>query len=265
MIPDTWPDSVRGINDLPADQKHAIYRTLIPDWLFQDYQIDPVTHEYQGQDAVRFVCHKGTRVLELFVHRTPYDRDPIMYMNMADTFNHQILVLLVVVNDPHAPRFDTDIDANGNPTQFGTAGRNIPAEIAAMQNGLAPGQVRRGVRAFRRAIPVFEQFIARMGHPLFLIEPLAYHNAITFERYGFNYIRGLKAMQDIHNDFQPGGDAVRRLNGSTPFRTPEAANSVRGRSWAIHDGLLGYPYTGFQMYKRIGHHAQINTASDLQW
>jgi hypothetical protein len=121
------------------------------------------------------------------------------------------------------------------------------------------------VRAFRRAIPVFEEFIARMGHALFLIEPLAYHNAITFERYGFNYLRGLKAMQDIHSDFQPNGDAARRLNSSTPFRMPEAANTVRGRSWAIHDGLLGYPYTGFQMYKRIGHHAQINTSSDLQW
>jgi hypothetical protein len=265
VIPEIWPDSIRGINQLPTDQKHAIYSTLIPDWLFEDYQINPVTHDYQGQDAVRFVCHQGTRVLELFVQRTPYDSDPLMYMNMADTFNQQILVLLVVVNDPEGPRFDTDRDANGNPTQFGTASRNIPAEIAAMQAGLAPGQVRRGVRAFRRAIPVFEQFIARMGHALFLIEPLAYHNAITFERYGFNYLRGLKAMQEIHQGFQEGGDAARRLNSSTPFRAPEAAQTVRGRSWAIHDGILGYPFTGFQMYKRVGHHAQINTFPDSQW
>jgi hypothetical protein len=265
VIPDIWPDSIRGINQLPTDQKHALYSTLIPDWIFQDYEIDPVTHEHRGQDAVRFVCHKGTRVLELFVQRTPYDSDPVMYLNMADTFNQQILVLLVVVNDPTAPRFDTDRDANGNLTQFGTVSRNIPAELAAMQEGLAPGQVRRGVRAFRRAIPVFEQFVSRMGHALFLIEPLAYHNAITFERYGFNYLRGLKTMQEIHVEFQEGGDAARRLNGSTPFRLPEAALTVRGRSWAIHDGVLGYPFTGFQMYKRIGHHADINTSSDLQW
>ena len=250
---------------MPIDQKYAIYSTLIPDWLFQEYQIDPVTHEYRGHSAVRIVCHPGTRVLEVFVERAPYDRDPLMYLNMVDTFNQQILVLLVVVNDPLGPRFDTDRDIDGNPTQFGTAGRNIEAELAAMQAGLAPGQVRRGIRAFRRAIPVFEQFVARMGHTLFLIEPLAYHNAITFERYGFNYLRGLKSMQEIHTEFQLGGEIARRLNGSTPFRMPEAAFSVRGRSWAIHDGIMGYPFTGFQMYKRIGQHSGINTCLDLQW
>ncbi len=265
MIPETWPDSIRGINQLPTDQKHAIYSTLIPDWLFQDYQINPMTHEHRGHDAVRIVCHQGTRVLELFVERAPFDGDPLMYLNMVDTFNQQILVLLVVVNDPLGPRFDTDRDINGNPTQFGTASRNIAAETAAMQAGLAPGQVRRGIGAFRRAIPVFEQFVRRMGHGLFLIEPLAYHNAITFERYGFNYLRGLKSMQEIHTEFQEGGAALHRLNGSTPFRMPNAALSVRGRSWAIHDGVLGYPFTGFQMYKRIGQHAGINTCLDLSW
>ena len=38
--------------------------------------------------------------------------------------------------------------------------------------------------------------------------------------------------------FQPGGALCEKLDGSTPFRKPEFAGTVRGRSWAIHDGIL---------------------------
>ena len=104
-----------------------------------------------------------------------------------------------------------------------------------------------------------------MGHDLFLIEPLAYHNAIVFERYGFNYIRGLKEMTKIHQGFQPGQHLYQRLNPDNPFRQPDAWKTVRGRSWAIHDGILGYPFSGFQMYKRIDIDAQVNTFPDAEW
>ena len=184
---------------------------------------------------------------------------------MADTFNNQLLVLLVAVNDPAAPRYNVDIDEHGNDTNFGTSARNIPAEIAAKEAGLAPGQVRRGLRAFKRSVPVFEEFVTRIGHDMFLIEPLAYHNAITFEKYGFNYSRGLKDMQEIHMEFQPGGVLHQRLTNDNPFRQLRAWQTIRGRSWAIHDGILGHPFTGFQMYKRIGVHSGVNTFPDAKW
>ncbi|MEL6310279.1 MAG: hypothetical protein AAFQ52_19225 [Chloroflexota bacterium] len=193
------------------------------------------------------------------------DRDPIMYLNLADTFNNQLLVLLVVVNDPHAERFNVDIDQDGNPTNYGTSSRNVSAELDAMNAGLAPGQIRPGLRAFRRSVPVFETFVENMGHDMFMIEPLAYHNAIVFERYGFNYMRGLKDMHLIHEQFQADGELHQRLDDENPFRQEIYANRIIGRSWAIHDGILGHPFTGFQMYKRIYKHAGIETFPNATW
>jgi hypothetical protein len=260
-----YPQSIREINALPDTEKEAIYRTLLPDWLYPTYNIDPETLTVHGQRVVRFRCPAGSRALESIVRRNPADIDPMLYLNMADTFNNQLLVLLVIVNDPDAPRFNIDRDEDGNPTHLGTTSRNIPAEIAAKRAGLAPGQVRQGLRVFRQLVPVFEQFITNMGHDLFFIEPMSYHNAIVFERYGFNYVRGYQEMVNISREFQPGGALHMKLTGSSPFRCLNAWETVRGRSWAIHDGILGHPFTGFQMYKRIGHHAGVNTFPDSKW
>ena len=134
-----------------------------------------------------------------------------------------------------------------------------------MQAGLAPGQICRGLRLFRTAVPLFDEFVTRMGHELFLIEPLFYHNAITFERYGFAYARGLQKMKESHRQFLPGGELHTRLDGSTPFRLPDAWQTVRGRSWAIHDGILGHVFTGIQMYKYVGRNSAVSTFPDAQW
>ena len=45
-------------------------------------------------------------------------------------------------------------------------------------------------------------------------------------------------MKRIHELFQPGGELFKKMDRSTPFRKPELAQTVRGRSWAIHDGIL---------------------------
>lgn len=260
-----FPSSIREINDLPEDEKLAIYRTLLPEWLYTKYQIDRETLTHNGKPVVRFRCPPRSRALEISTYRCAADIDPMLYLNMVDTFNNQLLVLLVVVNDPDAPRFNIDRDADGNDTHLGTTSRNLHAEEAAMNAGLAPGQVRAGLRVFRNLVPQFEAFVRNMGHDLFLIEPLAYHNAIIFERFGFNYVRGYKEMVRINAEFQPGGELHARLNPSNPFRQPSAWRTVRGRSWAIHDGILGHPFTGFQMYKRLGITAGITTFPDAEW
>lgn len=260
-----FPHTIREINNLPEDEKRAIYSTLLPEWLFTDYGIDPETLTHEGAPVVKFRYRAGTRAMEIIVKRRATDIDPMLYLNMADTFNNQLLVLLVIVNDMDSPRFNIDVDENGNPTYFGTNSRNIYAELAAMQAGLAPGQVRAGLRAFKTTVPIFEKFVERMGHNLFMIEPLAYHNALVFERYGFSYLYGLNQMKQIHEDFQPGGVLHAKLDGSTPFRHPDAWKTIRGRSWAIHDGVLGHPFTGFQMYKRIGIDAKVCTFPDAVW
>lgn len=257
------PTSIREINDLTEQEKRGIYATLIPQLVIDTYNIDLTSVGQHGQ--IRHVHPAGSRAMEMSIYRTPADYDPLLYLNMADTFDGQLIVLLVVANDLDRPRFNIDCDSHGNKTYLGTAGRNIAAERAAMTAGLSPGQIRHGLRVFRSAVPVFERFVSRMQHDIFLIEPLAYHNAIVFERYGFNYMRGLKAMQAIHAGFQPNREYHRLLTPDNPFRQLDAWRSVRGRSWAIHDGILGHPFTGFQMYKRVGHHAKVNTFPDAIW
>ncbi len=265
-----FPSSIREINDLPDKEKHDIYQTLLPDWLFELYgvELNPMHLGTGEHPIVTFHAHRGSRALEIIVKRRATDLDPMMYLNMADTFNQQLLVLLMVVNDPDAPRYNVDIDQSGNKTHFGTTSRNILAEKAAIKAGLAPGQTKKGLRVFKDTVPIFEKFVENMGHDMFLIEPLAYHNAIVFEKYGFNYLRGRKDMVEIDASFRPpDGDLYRKLQESknNAFRSKDAWQSIRGRAWAIHDGILGHPFTGFQMYKRTGIHAGINTFPDSIW
>lgn len=259
------PVSIRGINTLPSLEKLTIYRELIPDWLLEKYGIDVETLSADGLPVANVRAPEGSRALEIEVRCRAHDIDPMLYLNMADTFNNQLLVLLVIINDPDAPRFNTDRDQNGNLTNLGTSSRNVPAEIAAMRAGLAPGQVRAGLRVFRQLVPLFESFVQRMSHDLFFIEPLSYHNAIVFERYGFAYVRGLQEMRSIDREFRPGGELHAKLDENSQFRQPDAWKTIRGRSWAIHDGILGHSFTGFHMYKRLGAHAGVMTFPDATW
>jgi hypothetical protein len=179
--------------------------------------------------------------------------------------NGQIHVLLYVVNDPEGPRFDVDRMPDGTPTRFGILQRNVDNEIAAMQAGLAPGQVRRGLRLLKHSTPAFEAFVQSLGHVLFFVEPLSYHNAVVFERYGLAYVKGRRLMERIHDKFQEGRELHAKLDGSSPFRIPEHAFSIRGRSWAIHDGILGHPYSDVTMYKRVGEFAGVETFPGAIW
>lgn len=263
--PAPWPDSIRAINDLPAPQKRAIYRTLIPDWVFAQFDIDYDTLTVGGHQVVYFRCPSGSSAVEISVYHRPDAGDPVLYLHMTDSFHNQLIVLMTTVNDPSSPRFDIDRGPDGAPTQLGTIRRNIPEEIRAMEAGLMPGQIRRGLRVFRTGIPTFELFVKKMGHAMFFIEPLFYHNAIIFERYGFAYSRGLRQMQTIHEEFHPGGKLHARLTGESPFRQPDAWKTISGRSWAIHDGILGHPFTDVQMYKRVGERACIETFPGAVW
>ncbi|MDY7042237.1 MAG: hypothetical protein SVX38_15380 [Chloroflexota bacterium] len=255
--------SIRQINGLFEEQKRAFCSDLIPPGLLARYGISPVTFaDAEGNLLVELTCEAGTRYFEIEIWPAPQARDPLIYLQLADTASAQLEVLLFVINDPQGERFDVDRDWQGRRTKFGTMHRNVPEEIRAMRAGLAPGQVRRGLRLSSVLIPRLERFATRIGHDLFFIEPLAYHNAIHFERHGFAYTSGRSKMEWINAEFAPQGVLHRQLDGSTPFRRPEFARTVRGRSWAIHDGILGEPWGGVRMYKRVGHHAGLSTFPD---
>lgn len=259
-LPTEWPSSIRGINGLERETKEAIYRQLIPGNLLEQFDVPP-------DDAARLQirCPQDTRSVAIVLFHEAGARDPVLYLQMADTLNFQIALLLLVINDPHSPRYDTDVDEAGLPTRFGTLRRNIPEEIRAMEAGLSPGQVRRGLRLSSSAVPTFEDFVTRTGHEMVIIEPLTYNNAIVYERYGFAYFQGRQRMERLDRGMRPGGEYFERFDGSTPFRQPDAWRSIRGRSWAIHDGILGEPLGDMRMYKRVGNHAGVSTFEDAVW
>jgi len=259
-VSETTPRSIAALNQLPPDERERRYAEIIPPPLLDQFHINPKTlADAEGHKLITLTVPPLGASVEVALRHAADAPDPLFYGHFTDTLNGQIQVLLTTINDPASLRFDVDRLPDGTKTQFGTFKRNVPAEEAAMRAGLAPGQLRRGLRILRDLIPTFEQFVSKLGHPMYFIEPLAYHNAVIFERYGFAYQQGRRWMESLNSRFSPGGDLLARLDGSTAFRQPGAENSIRGRSWAIHDGLLGEPYTGVHMYKHVGKHAGLAT------
>jgi hypothetical protein len=258
------PSTIGGINNLPENEKRAIYARYIPNALLERFNL-PDADSQRIQSLLKFRFAPGASDVEMSLFHEQNFPDPILYAHLTDTLNGQIHVLLYILNDPEAQRFNVDRMPDGSPTRFGTLQRNLEAERAAMSAGLVPGQVRRGLRILHHAMDAFEGFVASLGHEMYFAEPLYYHNAVIFERYGFAYQMGKRLMDSIQTGFKEGGDLYPLLDDSTPFRSSKAANSIRLRSWAIHDGILGEPFTNVTMYKRVGKMAGVNTTPGCEW
>ena len=258
------PTTLGGINLLPDAQKREIYNQMVPKELLERFHI-PGLDSAEADAYVKFRFAPGTSSMEIYLYHQPDFPDPLLYGHLTDTLNGQIHILLYILNNPDSPRFDVDRMPNGSATRFGTLQRNLPAEEAAMKAGLAPGQVRRGLRMLAPAIEAFERFVSSLQNSIYFVEPLYYHNAIIFERYGFNYQVGHRLMDEIQQGCGKDGKFRALLNGTSPFRTEAAAHSIRLRSWAIHDGLLGEPFTNVTMYKHVGKAAGISTCGGCTW
>ncbi|MGE5221540.1 MAG: hypothetical protein ACM3PY_03825 [Omnitrophica WOR_2 bacterium] len=260
------PSTLNGINRLSEQEKRRIYSQVIPRPLIDLFHLNPPEFkDEQGRDLLMVNCPAGSHTAEMALYHCFGFPDPVFYGHITDTLNGQLHILLYVLNNPDSPRYDVDRLPGGASTQLGAESRNLAAELAAMQAGLSPGQVRRGLRLLGSAIQTFEVFVNNLGHDLYFAEPLYYHNAIIFERYGFSYEKGKKLMERIQKGFSPEGDLTGLLNNSTPFRTPQAAGSIRLRSWAIHDGILGEPFTNVTMYKRVNKKFDLSTCNGCPW
>jgi hypothetical protein len=259
------PSSIASINRLPEAEKRAVYLRMVPKALAERYALPPDFRDASGRPLAEVRCQAGSTDVVVAVRHQADAADPLLYAHVTDTMNGQMHVLLYIINDPDSPRFDVDRLPDGTPTEFGVYRRNMPAEEAAQRAGLAPGQVRRGLRVLRESIEAFDSFVDSLGHELYFVEPLFYHNAVVFEGYGFTYQQGRRLMEGIHSGFVEGGPLWQQLDESTPFRRRSASTSVRGRSWAIHDGILGYPFTRVTMYRRIGVNAGVSTFPGATW
>jgi hypothetical protein len=134
-----------------------------------------------------------------------------------------------------------------------------------MRAGLAPAQIRASLGASRVVMQHLETFLAALGQRAYFLEPLTYASAWVFERRGFAYVRGHKLMDDVHKEFQPGGRLHQALDGRTPFRQSDQWRTVRGRAWAIQDGILDAieaRWDRLRMVKQVGRQAGVETFPD---
>ncbi|MFZ7113196.1 MAG: hypothetical protein ACOWYE_16050 [Desulfatiglandales bacterium] len=230
---------IQRISRLSQTEKEGLYRILIPPTLYQRFGIDPLSLcNADGKRVVRFFCPQEDRtcLVEILL---PGAEDPLYSLQLSDTIDiTQIELDFVIANDPDSPKFNTHIDKEGRDTLFGWASRNLSEEMRAFAAGLFPGQVQKGLGLSRQVIYVMDFFCRMLEIKSIELEALFYHNAITYERLGFAYRTGYKQMKRIHEQFQPGGALYEKMDAGTPFRNREQAQTVRGRSWAIHDGIL---------------------------
>jgi hypothetical protein len=261
------PITLRRINGLPENAKKRTFRALLPPALLGRFGIHPVT--WQGPDGDGHVLLRAkpeTGVVSITVRKHTDSLDEVFYIELEDTSMNGINLNFLLIRDPDGPCFQTDRDDEGNVTLFGAVRRNLAAEEQAMMAGLTPGQICKGLRASQQALQHLEAFLVTIGHSAYFLEPLTYASAWLFERRGFAYVRGHKLMDDINREFQPGGRLYQALDSSTIFRQPEQWRTVRGRAWAIHDGILeaiGASWNDLRMVKQVGRHAGVDTFTQV--
>jgi hypothetical protein len=254
------PSSIPEINALPSAVAEALYARLVPAELLERFAIDPVT--LCGPGAVRLVritAPEGKPWARVEVRSSADDRDPALLVDVQMSPLSVPELAFVQITDPGRPRYAIDRDPDGRDTLFGTTSRNLDEELRAMTDGLAPGQVRPGLRLLARVLEAMDGFCRLIGRELYLIEPLFYHSAILYERRGCGYLMGREVMEEIHAGFSRGGALRAALDGSSPFRRPGTESTVRGRSWALHDGVAAGAWGGVKMYKAVGQHAGVDT------
>jgi hypothetical protein len=263
------PVTIKALNSLPENPKLRLYRTLIPVQVLAEFDINPRTWKNPDKlQQVKLDAGQGSDKVKIHAWYGDDPQNEFFYLELADNQYNGIDLNFLIANNPTRQKYRTDYDDEGKETLFGTVRRNLAEEEKAMQAGLAPGQIREGLRCSSIVFTHVETFLTMMAHHAFFLEPLTYVSAWIFEKRGFAYSKGHQLMDTIHKEFQPGGELHKALDGSTPFRQPDQWKTVRGRAWAIHDGILqtlDKKWDDLKMIKQIGRHAGVNTFPDAEY
>ena len=253
--------SLRQINALPAPERDRCYLSLVPPAFCERFGLDPLAFtDPQGRRLASLEAPREHASVRLRITHRAGALDPAFFLKLDESRYGNLQITFIILNDPEGPRFEVDLDDEGKVTELGARTRNLRAEESAMRAGLTPGQIRPGLRMLRATLERIEAFAGRLGKNAIILEAFFYHNALTYERQGFGYLAGRDRMEAIHRGFQPGGILEARLDGSTPFRAQSAGGGIRGRSWAIHDGILRQRWWPPMMYRPIGVRLGICTA-----
>lgn len=245
--------SLRHINALPTPERDRCYLSLVPPAFCERFGLDPLALiDPQGRCLASVEAPADQASVRLSIKHRADALDPAFFLRLDESRYGNLQITWIILSDPEGPRFGVDLDDDGNVTDLGARFRNLREEEAAMRAGLAPGQIRPGLRMLRAVLDRIEAFASRLGKPALVLEAFFYHNALLYERHGFGYLAGQERMEAIHRGFLPGGELEARLDERTPFRAPGAGRTIRGRSWTIHDGILPRPWWPPMMYRPLG-------------
>jgi hypothetical protein len=252
--------SIMAINRLEEPEKERLYARLLPHRLRDVLGLTGGSLcTAAGERLITIIAPDGLALVRIEARSKEKDGVVVFFLELSDTQYQQMELSFCIIRDPAAPRYAVDVDENGANNWFASHGRNIPEELRAMRAGLFPNQTHHGLQLFVTFFPLLERFTDALGLQMIVAEPLTYDNAIRYEKYGFDYLRGKRLMREIDREFQPGGTYFARLDGSSPFRMPGMERTVSGRSWAIHDGIMDTAWDEVQIYRMIGAPAGINT------
>src|SRR5687768_451342 len=218
------PFTIRQLNNLPENIKRRMYRGLIPPALLTRFGIDPIQWTGAHKEPMVFLKAEPNSEKVLITARNSSDpADEFFVLELANNSLNGIELNLIVLNDPTYPRFSIDQTEEGQPTMFGTLKRNLKAEEAAMQTGLAPGQVRAGLGGSRMVFEQIDTFLSLLGHRAYFLEPLTYASAWIFERPALRmcvvinlWIRFSKAGSSRHGKRPRLGDPQRDFGCTRP-------------------------------------------------
>jgi hypothetical protein len=257
--------SIAKLNRLPKEERDQVYLHLVPEVIFEMFQINRQTLMNRfGERVVTGIFPPDENFGCIEVKYRAGDKDCIFSCQVSlEAFMQSLYLDFLIINDPFSERFSVDVDELGRETLLGTRSRNISEEIRAMEAGLAPGMVRHGLHLLKESMKSLETFVELLGLKTITIGAFFYHNAIFWERHGFTYFKGGKMMERIHKEFQPGGLLYQKMDDSTHFRRKGMEKTVRGRSWAIYDGILvdafDEDWESPKMYKMLGKDCRVNT------
>ena len=252
--------SLQAINRLDDGEKEQVYGVLLPQRLRDILGLaENSLCNRDGEKLVTVIAPRGLPLVRIEARLKPDDRVTVFFLELSDTQFHQMELSFCIIRDPNSPSYAVDVDESGQNNWFASHGRNCAEELRAMRAGLFPNQTHHGLQLFASFFPLLERFTDSLGMQMIVGEPLSYDNAIRYEKYGFDYLRGKQLMLQIDREFQPGGRLFTRLDGSRPFRMPGMERTVCGRSWAIHDGIMDTPWDEIQIYRMVGVPAGINT------
>src|SRR4029450_8570195 len=162
--------SIQEINALPREMAEALYLRLVPGELLRRLEISPTTLcRPDGARLLRGPAPEERPWARVEVRSAPGDRDPTLLVDVEMSSMSVPELAFVQINDPAAPRYEIDRDGDGRDTLFGTASRNLAEEERALRDGLAPGQVRRGMRLLARVLQCMEGFCGLIGKGLYMM------------------------------------------------------------------------------------------------